>query len=274
MGSTTRVAAAVTGAVLALGGLGTSSAQAAPRTGGPAWAPAAKAKVHPGVVVTMADVKCVAGYVLTDGKRVFLAVPASCSGVSDGQPTDGCKEAQVPAGVPAKIQGARYKGTLVYSSFTRMQLTGETHDNKCANNALSLVRLDRRDIKRTNPSVPMVGGPTGVAKAQPAAPDLLTVLLGAAPTKAQALSTTSGGWAHTMMVDGEVNNLNVGCPVLTDRGRALGMVSIVPKQGAPGQTSVGDLRLELRALRNTPGFAHVHLAKGTVPYSPPNLAGF
>jgi hypothetical protein len=287
MRTTARLLAGVAALLTALGGAGEGIAgagmaaqraaaysgahSAGPHSFGPHWAAASKATVHPGVRVTIAGVQCIAGFVLTDGTHVYLGVPASCTGVSDGQPTDGCTEAQVPPGVPATIAGARHNGTLVYSSFTTMQLHGETQAARCQNNSLSLVRLDRRDIMRTNPSVPLLGGPAGVSRAQPAVPDRLMVLL-SAPTNAEAIATGAGGWAHTMMIDGEVNKLTVGSPALTADGKALGMVSVIPTQGGPGQTSVGDLYRELQALRHIHRFRHVWLAKGTEPYAPPALA--
>ena len=275
----TPFAAVVAGAALVLVGGVTSAARAeqsatpahAATTGrsatGISWAPAAKATIHPGVTVTIASVKCLAGYVLTQGRTVYLAVPASCTGVSDGQATDGCSEAQVPGGVKATIQGAKHPGVLVYSSFTTMQLRGEKRANRCANNSLSLIRLDHRDVKRTNPSIPVVGGPAGVSHAQPSLGVMLTVVL-ATPTQAEAIATTSGGWAHTMTVDGEVNNLAVGASVLTSDGKALGMVDVVPQQGGPGETTSGDLSRELQALHTVRGFRHVQLANGTAKFKP------
>src|SRR4051794_40865940 len=121
MARTTRLAVALSSAALAIAGALGAPGVEAQTTSGPHWASAARATIHPGVVVTMAGVKCVAGFVLTNGRHVLLAMPASCSGVSDGQKTDGCAEAQVPPGLPVTIRGARYKGTLIYSSFTRMQ---------------------------------------------------------------------------------------------------------------------------------------------------------
>lgn len=265
-----RTLTGLVGAALALAGVGMIPAGAATSQGGLTWAPAARATVHPGVMVNVAQVRCPVGFVLTDGRRVFLTIPATCSGVSDGQPTNGCTEAQVPYGLPVAVQGARYKAKLVYSSFTRMQLQGEKRPNRCDYNDLTLLQLDRRDIRRTNPSVPLVGGPSGVSSAAPAFPDQLTVILASA-TKAEALSTTNGGWAHSAMVDAEVNKLDVGAPVLTSNGNAIGMVSFVPQQGGPGQTMVTDLLRELRALRNTPGFGHVHLAVGTRHYVSPGF---
>jgi hypothetical protein len=151
-----------------------------------------------------------------------------------------------------------------------MQLHSETRSNYCENNSLSLVRIDRRDLKRTNPSVPALGGPTGLAKDQPALPDQLMAYL-SAPTSAQAISSDASGWNSAVMIDGAVTGADVGAPVLTDSGRALGMVTIIPQ--GPGQTVVSNLQRELKYLHRTDRFADVHLAKGTQPYSPPGIAG-
>lgn len=241
-------------------------------TSGIDWAPAGKATIHPGVRVEIADVACRAGFVLTDGRRVFLTLPATCSGVSDGAVTNGCSESQVPYTLPATIQGARYPGKFVYSSFIKMQLNGTTNKTRCTYNSLSLVKLDRRDVKRTNPSLPLVGGPTGVARTAPAFSAGLTVLLNS-PTTAQATNTTNRGWAHKMIVDGQVNRLAVGSPVLNGSGKALGMVTYIPPQGGPGETQVSDFYRVLESLRNTKGFHHVHLARGTVGFTPAGLLG-
>src|SRR4051812_45846602 len=164
----TRVRAIVGVAAVLLAGLVGVSATGAPAGASIRWAPAATARIHPGVAVSMAGVSCMAGFVMTDGTRVFLAIPTSCTGVSEGQPTDGCSAAQVPVGIKVTIQGARYKGTLAYSSYSTMARRGATRENRCRHNALSLVRLDARDIRRTNPSVPVVGGPNGTAGTAPA----------------------------------------------------------------------------------------------------------
>jgi len=171
IGARAVVAMAAAAALAAAALVGAPSANATVRWG------SAKAPIHPGVKVTIAGVSCLAGLVMTDGTRVFIAVPTSCTGVNDGQPTDGCTAAQVPVGVKATIQGARYRGTLVYSSYTQMQLRGTTGQNMCAHNDLSLIRLDNRDIGRTNPSVPVVGGPTSVAWTAPAQGAQLTAYI-------------------------------------------------------------------------------------------------
>ena len=212
----------------------------------------------------MAGVTCVAGFVFTDGTHAFLGLPGGCTGAGQVDNSK-CDAGQIPAGLRVSIAGARYKGTLVYSSITEMELRSERRTNVCANNSLSLVRLDQRDIKRTNPSVPSLGGPTGVSSAQPAAPDQLNVYL-SSPTTAQALSTGAGGWSHTLMVDGAVSATSAGAVVLTPDGKALGMVTTTP-DGGNGQITATDLRLELRYMHTVANFAHVQLARGTVKFS-------
>jgi hypothetical protein len=256
--------ATVAASLAAAGCLLSTGAQAATGAGHPAWASAKTATIHPGVTVSMGGVDCRAGFIFTDGKRAFIAVPSSCSGSG---PVDNskCDAGQDPLGLPVTIQGAKHKGTLVYSSVIMMELRSQKGTNRCSYNDLSLVRIDSRDIKRTNPSVPVLGGPTGVSKDQPAAPDQLSVYA-SAPSNAQAINTSGGGWSHAIMVDGAIAGSDIGGPVLTSNGRALGMVSGVPT--ANGRTLVNDLSREVRYLHTVNKFADVHLAKGTTKFSP------
>jgi len=256
---------------LALGSVagGGSAALAAPAraAASPHWAPAATARIHPGSSVVIAGTSCVAGFVLRSGHRVFLSVPASCTGVSSGKPTDGCSEAQVPGGTPVTIQGARHPGTIVYSSFTQMQLHSETRRNRCQNNSLSLIQLDRRDVRRTNPSVPLLGGPVGVATSAPPQGAQLYAYIKSSTT-AVATKSKAGGWAQEMVPAASAGTTDLGSPVLTSNGKALGMVTIVQQTNA-GPSVVSRLDHELRYLRRIRGFHHVHLVSGTASYKPP-----
>jgi len=258
----TAVAAAFAVAACAL----PTGSQAIAATGHPQWASAKSATIHPGVTVQVGNSPvCRAGFILTDGTHAFIAIPASCSGTGPADNSK-CDVGQDPLGTPATIGGAKHKGTLVYSSIVQMVLRGQTHKvNRCSFNDLSLVRIDRRDVSRTNPSVPVLGGPTGVSKDQPAAPDQLSVYLATA-SNAQAINTGGGGWSHAMMVDAPVMGSDLGGPVLTSDGKGLGMVSGVPT--ANGRTLVNDLYREVRYLNSAKKFADVHLAKGTQKFSP------
>lgn len=277
MRSRTRLAALGAGLAVALTGLHPGGAGAAGSTGSSSadrrWASATTAKIHPGVPVTIGGVTCAAGFILTDGKRVFLTLTAGCAGANPGEDVNGCPTVRESAAVDpqnteADITGARHKGHLVYNSFERMKRLGEKRTNRCHYNQLALIKIDRRDVKRTNPSVPTLGGPGRVAKGDPEAPDQLSVFL-TAPTTAEALQTTNGGWAHSMMVNGHVDVVNAGAPVLTASGAALGMVTVVPPQGTVGPTTVASLARELRVLHHANGFEHVHLATGTADYAGP-----
>jgi hypothetical protein len=212
----------------------------------------------------MGGVTCRAGFILTDGTHAFISVPAACSGTGPADNSK-CDREQDPVGTPVTITGAKHHGRLIYTSITMMELRSQKSVNRCTYNDLSLVRIDQRDIKRTNPSVPALGGPTGVSKAQPAAPDQLSVYTATA-SPAEALQTSGGGWSHSMMVDGAVSGTDLGGPVLTGDGRGLGMVSGVPT--ANGQTLVSDLYREIRYLHTVSHLADVHLAKGTLKFKP------
>jgi hypothetical protein len=258
------------GARALIGGLGAAALAAAATvaptpamaSGGPGWASASKATIRPGVTVTMAGVKCVAGFFFTDGRRVFVSIPTACAGVTDGAAADGCSTAQVPVGTTAKIAGARYKGRFVYSSDTVMQLRGTTSKAKCENNSLALIRLDSRDIKWANPSVLGTGGPTGVAGTAPSQGAALTVSLAGVPTQAGYLQTSANGWAHSISVMGSAGALQLGSPVMTSSGRALGLLTLVQQSMSPPET-VSDLSREIAFLQTVKGFGNVHLAKGT-----------
>src|SRR3954451_18921924 len=249
-------------AALCLGLAGLGGASGASAATAVRWAPARTATVHPGVNVTIAGVRCVAGFVMTDGRRVFVAVPASCAGVDDGKPTNGCPAAQVPYGLKVTVQGARYKGRMAYSSYTAMQLRG-SKGLKCANNALVLIRLDDRDIKRTNPSLPApTGGPTGLATTAPSPPAQVTTYINGAATPSELMENTASGWAHSVYVGPAVTANELGSPVLTQAGRALGMVTLVPQVNG-GPVTVSNLSKEIAFLQTVRGFGNVHLARGT-----------
>jgi prepilin-type processing-associated H-X9-DG protein len=277
MRSQTRRAALAARMLLALSVLVMTGwhAAAAEASSGINWGSVETAKIRPGVTVEMGGVQCQAGFVLTDGKRVFLTTTGGCASIWPGEDVNGCATSRDSAGVDpprteVTIQGARHLGWLAYHSFARMKLTGEKHGNRCHYNSLALIRVDPRDVKRTNPTIPVVGGPERVATAATAAPSSLVAFL-PGMTNAQAIDTTNGGWAHTAMVDGHVAATNAGAPVLTPGGAALGMVTVVPPQGTVGETTVADLGRQLKQLRQVDRFSHVHLARGTKPYSGPGL---
>jgi hypothetical protein len=223
------------------------------------WAAAATATIHPGVQVTIAQTTCTAGFVLTDGSRVYLAVPGSCAGVDAGKANDGCTAATMPVGLPVTIQGAKHRGTLSYNSWTWMAGQGEKDPATCAANDLALVRLDARDIPSTNPTIPASGGPKGVASSSPAAGSQVTAY-GVSPAMGLVTANADGNRTHQVSFASSFTNAETGAPVLTGDSKAIGMLSVIP-QAAPQPADVHDLGLELAYLHHTIAtFAHVALA--------------
>ena len=71
----------------------------------------------------------------------------------------------LPLGTAVTIQGRNGRkaaGTLAYSSWRTMQKLDVTDDDLCAYNDFALVRISPTDAADVNPSVPELGGPTGL----------------------------------------------------------------------------------------------------------------
>ena len=130
-----------------------------------AWAPAATATIHPGVMTFTAGAQCTANFVFTQGADVYIGQAAHCSGTGAATDTNGCDSGSLPLGTPVEVDGASQPGTLVYNSWLTMQSVGETNPDACAYNDFALIRLDPADHAKVNPSIPTYGGPTGVGGA-------------------------------------------------------------------------------------------------------------
>src|SRR6201991_4810023 len=127
------------------------------------WAPAASAAVHPGVMTYTDGAQCTANFVYTDASGgVYIGQAAHCSGTGGSTETNGCDSGSLPTGTPVEVTGASQPGTLVYNSWLAMQANGETDADTCAYNDLALIKLDPADYGKVNPSVPTLGGPTGL----------------------------------------------------------------------------------------------------------------
>ena len=55
-----------------------------------AWAPAATATIHPGVMTFTAGAQCTANFVFTQGSDVYIGQAAHCSGTGAATDTNGC----------------------------------------------------------------------------------------------------------------------------------------------------------------------------------------
>ena len=240
----------------------------------PAFAPAAAASVHPGVMTVGAQ--CTANFVFTNGSDVFLGQAAHCTGTGPATATNGCTSDSRPLGTPVQVAGASRPGVLAYSSWIAMQANNERDPNTCAHNDFALVRLDPADVGRTNPTVPFWGGPTGL-DADGTVPgervysyqnSLLRAGLSLlSPKLGTSLGTAGGGWTHNVYTVTPGIPGDSGSGFLSSGGRALGVLSTVQIAPLAGSNGVGTLAHQL-AYANANGMPGVRLVPGTQPFSP------
>src|SRR3954452_16246008 len=147
----------ITGLAIATSLIGVPSASARD------WAPASSATVHPGVMTYTDGAQCTANFVYTDSAgAVYIGQAAHCSGTGGQTDPAGSTTASLPVGTPVEVTGASKPGTLVYNSWLTMQAAGETDPDTCAYNDIGLIKLDPADYGKVNPTVPTLGGPTGL----------------------------------------------------------------------------------------------------------------
>jgi hypothetical protein len=240
--------------------------------GASAWAPAAGATIHPGVMTFTDGGQCTANFVFTSGANVYLGQAAHCAGTGAATETDGCDSGSLPLGTQVEVDGASRPGTLVYSSWIAMQQSGEGDPDTCAYNDFALVKIDPADVGKVNPSVPGFGGPTGVGGASSMGDDVysygnsslragITLL---SPKRGIVVATEGNGWSRT------VYTLTPGVPgdsgsgFLNASGQAIGTLSTMEFLPRAASNGVGDLGREL-SYAASHGFP-VSLAAGTEPF--------
>jgi hypothetical protein len=236
------------------------------------WAPAATAKVHPGVQTYTGGAQCTANFVFTDGTSTYLGQAAHCSGTGAATDTNGCNTASLPLGTAVDVAG--YAGTLVYNSWRAMQTAGETDANTCAYNDFALIKLPAAAVATTNPSVPVFGGPVGLG-AGTLVGDLVYSygnsslrfgLTQTSPKRGVSLGDTAGGWSTTVYTVTPGIPGDSGSGFLDSTGRAFGTLSTVALAPLTGSNGVGNLAKEL-AYAQSHGFPGLALVPGTQAFS-------
>lgn len=258
-------------AVLAAAGASASAAPA-PVQKRPAFASAATATVTPGVQTVTGGSQCTANFVFTDRTgAVYLGQSAHCAGTGGATETDGCIAGSLPLGTRVEIDGASQPGTLVYSSWLAMQAAKEKDANACAYNDFALVRLDPSDIGRTNPSVPVFGGPVGLDTDGTSVGEQVVTygnsslrfgLESTSPKRGVSLGDAFGGWTHTVYTVTPGIPGDSGSGVLDAAGRAIGTLSTVAVLPYPASNGVSDLARQIAYARGH-GVPGLTLVPGT-----------
>jgi len=239
----------------------------------PAWAPAATATVHPGVQTYTQGGQCTANFIYYDATDIYIGQAAHCASQSSSTTTNGCEAQSYPEGTSVEVNGASRPGTLAYSSWIRMQQSGEQDANTCDYNDLALVRLDPADHGKVNPSVPDFGGPTGLTATTTEREKVLSYgnssLRGGvtllSPKEGYSLGQDGGGWTHTVYTVTPGIPGDSGSGFFNAQGKAFGTLSTVAIAPLPASNGVGDLSRELN-------YASLHgksvtLANGTEPFT-------
>ena len=148
--------------VIGLSFLVPATASAAPRAGA--------ATIGPGVellipVTSRSSNTCTADFVFRAGGATYLGMAAHCAGTGSRDAGSGCEEPTLPVGTNVLIRrndGATSSAKLAYSSWVTMQQRHEQDPQRCEFNDFALVALSPADAASVNPSVPVLGGPTGI----------------------------------------------------------------------------------------------------------------
>jgi hypothetical protein len=142
-----------------------ATASAAPR-----WAPSASATIRPGAaLLTKLDAHsgnaCTADFVFTARGATYLGMAAHCAGTGSRAAGSGCTAPTLPVGTDVLVRrsdGGTSRASLAYSSWITMRQRGERDQQRCAYNDFALIALAPADTARVNPTVPVLGGPTGL----------------------------------------------------------------------------------------------------------------
>ena len=273
------------GAVLAVALLTAAPVAPSPARPESRWAPEARATITPGVQMFTRGSQCTGNFLFSDDAgRVYVGYAAHCAGRGGATDTNGCRTRSLPLGTRVRFaEGATAvgggttvgRGRLAYSSWRTMQALGLRGGNRCAANDFALVRVGRRHVRKTNPTVPFWGGPTGLGRGAPAGSRVYswgesslrpTTLL--SPKTGLSLGPTYGGWGMDVYTVTPGIPGDSGSGFLDRRGRAVGTLSTVALAPLAGSNGVGNLRRELRFAQRWSGLDGLRLVRGTRRFSP------
>lgn len=242
---------------------------------GPRWAPASTATVHPGVQTFTESGQCTANFVFYDKKEVYIGQAAHCSSLGLPDETNGCSTAVRPVGTKVRIEGASKRGVVVYNSWVAMQRAGEKDEATCFGNDFALVKIDKADRSKVNPSMPIWGGPTGIDRSSAFGETTYTYGDSMLRAGLDALSPKFGistgndldGWTHGIYTVTPGIFGDSGSGVLGPTGGALGVLSTIELIPKPLENNASDLGKALDYMKLHTRLDAVTLAKGTLPFS-------
>ena len=275
------------GAALTMAGPSTAAVAPDSAVSGAAYAPAATAKIHPGVMMYTDGAQCTANFVFADGAgNTYVGYAAHCAGTGAATDTNGCDTKSLPLGTKVTFneggslidEGTQVgTGTLAYSSWLTMQRVNETNANACDYNDLALVKVDAPYVNDVNPSIPFWGGPTGLNTAGSQAGDKLytygnsSLRAGVSqlsPHVGVSLGDDSNGWTHALYSVTPGVPGDSGSAFVDANGKAIGVLSTIGLAPLPASNNIGDVNKELNYAQAHSGISGLSLVNGTEPFAP------
>ncbi len=232
------------------------------------------APIHPGVMTFTEGGQCTSNFVFRDGGGTYLGQAAHCAGTGGATETNGCDSGSQPLGTPVEIDGATQPGTLAYSSWLAMQANGESNPDACAYNDFALVRVNPADAASVDPTVPGLGGPTGLGGPGAMLGDTVfsygnsSLRLGIPqlrPKQGTVIQSAGNNWSRTVLTVTPGIPGDSGSGFLSGNGQAIGVLATLQVLPLPGTNGVGDLSKEL-AYAQANGFGGLQLVPGTRPF--------
>jgi hypothetical protein len=250
------------------------------------FAPAASASITPGAqLLTRLDPRtvssCTADFVFTSQSTAAAPLPTTRGALYLGfsahcaSPDDegtGCTSRTVALGTMVGIRGPRgerTQGWLAYNSWRTMQLRGERDPALCRYNDFALVAIGPGDAGKVNPSVPRLGGPTGLdvdglVRNEPVS-SYQPNNGGSGVKRGRSLGDDAGGRTHRVVITPPGVAGDSGSGFLDARGRAFGVLSteFLDRRRSNGVT---DLASALAYATRYGGLGPIALVPGTEPF--------
>jgi hypothetical protein len=248
-----------------------------PSTASAAPLPSPAALIQPGVqLLVPVDARssnvCTADFVFTAGGATYLGMAAHCAGTGSDDAGSGCAEPTLPIGATVLVRrtnGATSHATLAYSSWVTMQRRGERDEQRCEFNDFALVALSAADAATVNPTVPLLGGPTGLnTDGVPEGEAVYSYQpnVGATPVKkGTSLGDGAGGQIHYVATKPPGIPGDSGSGFLDARGAAFGVLS-TEFDDAQHSNGVGDLAAALAYADRYGSLGPITLVPGRRPF--------
>jgi hypothetical protein len=243
-------------------------------------APAGAATITPGaLMLTPLDAQnasaCTANFVFSGGGATYLGYAAHCAGAGESMGLSGCEEPTLPLGGTVVVEGGdgqQFEARLAYSSWTTMQERGEEDPALCFLNDFALVELDRAAAGAVDPTVPVLGGPTGLdtdgtRRGEPVV-SYQPNNEGPAVKQGRSSGDTHGGLSHRVVTVPPGNPGDSGSGYLDGEGEAFGVLSTQFRDGR-STNGVTDLARALAYANRYGDLDDVTLVRGTRPFTPP-----